>query len=106
MRMQLPEPVGWMTAFRTKDGRGGLFIRLKGDEGETLYSEFQTAKASLEAELGSPFSLNVEKTDPFDGRLSIDFEGNSRDDGAFGAWLNETANKATSVFRPFLAQVS
>lgn len=106
VRMQLPEPVGWMTAFRTKDGRGGLFIRLKGDEGELIHSEFETAKASLEAELGSPFSLNIEKNDPFDARLSIDFAGNSRDDSAFGAWLIETANKATSVLRPFMAQVS
>ena len=106
VRMQLPEPAGWMTAYRTKDGKGGLFIRLKGHEGELLHAEFEAAKQELEAELGFPITLETKNGQPFEATLSMDFHGSSRDDVSFRTWLFDRANKATSVLRPFLAQVS
>lgn len=106
VRMQLPEPAGWMTAFRTKDGRGGLFIRFKGEDGELLLAEFEAAKQVLDTELGYPLSIETKKREPFEATVSINFDGNSRDDDAYRAWLLEAANKTVSVLRPFLSQVA
>lgn len=104
VRMLLPDPVGWMTAYRTKDGNGGLFIRCKGDDGELVCAEFEDAKPQLETALEFTFELETKKTDPFEAMLSIPFDGNAKDDLAFGTWLNTITPKVVSTFRPFISQ--
>ena len=58
----MPDPIGWMTAYRTKDGKGGLFIRFKGDDGGLVHTEFEDAKTQLETALGFPFELGFMET--------------------------------------------
>lgn len=106
VRMAMPEPAGWMTAFRTKEGRGGLFIRFKGDEGEQAVAEIGAAKAQLEDDIGHQLNIETKNQHPYEAVVSINFAGPAGDDASFLAWLLRTSNAVSMTFRPFLSQLA
>ena len=105
VRIPMPEPIGWITAFRASRNRGGLFMRFKGDEGEAAVSEIEAARSALEDAIGVPMRINVNKHDPYEATVSVDFDGSTTNDEAYLNWLLHTANAVVSVFRPFLHQI-
>lgn len=105
VRISMPEPIGWITAFRASRNRGGLFMRFKGDEGEAAVSEIEAARSALEDAIGVPMRIDVNKHDPYEATVSVDFDGSTTNDEAYLNWLLHTANAVVSVFRPFLHQI-
>ena len=105
VRIPMPEPIGWITAFRASRNRGGLFMRFKGDEGEAAVSEIEAARSALEDAIGVPMRIDVNKHDPYEATVSVDFDGSTTNDEAYLNWLLHTANAVVSVFRPFLHQI-
>ena len=106
VKLPLPDPIGWMTAYRSKNGTGGLFIRFKGEEGKGTFAAFEEVKAQLETELGHPVVLEVKRDDPFEALMSITFDGDAKDDVPFMHWLKAMANKSVSTLRPFINQMA
>lgn len=105
VRMDMPRPAGWMTAFRGATGEAGLFMRFKGEDGLNAYLEIEAAKAQLELDSGLPIRLTIEKEDPFKGLVLMEYDGDPTNDDAFRDWLIGAASAAISTFRPFLNQL-
>lgn len=105
-KVPMPDPIKWITAYRTTKGDAGFFFRLKGDEGQIIYEELHAARKKLEDELGVPITDHERKDDPFETLLYMAYPGNPFDDDAYLAWLLENANRVVSTLRPFLAQFS
>lgn len=106
VKLPMPDPIKWITAYRTAKGTAGFFFRLKGDEGMIISEELNAARERLEAEIGVPITVQDRKDDPFEIMVDMAFPGDPFDDEAFLAWLLEKANRVVSVLRPFIAQVS
>lgn len=104
-KITMPEPVNWITAYRAGKGNGGLFTRLRGDDGQALYEALGAAIETVSEEIGVPLDMQTDKAEPFEGTVSIPFDGDASDDDAFRAWLIEYGNTAVSTLRPFIAQV-
>ena len=49
--------------------------------------------------------IDVNKHDPYEATVSVDFDGSTTNDEAYLNWLLHTANAVVSVFRPFLHQI-
>ncbi len=105
VRMAMPRPAEWMTAFRAKTGEAGLFMRFRDDEGLNAFLQIETAREQLERDSGLPIRLTIENENPFKGLVSIDYDGDSGSDDGFNAWLLEASNAAVNTFRPFLNQL-
>ena len=104
-KIPMPEPVTWLTAFRTAKGDAGIFTRLKDADGRALYEALDDAAEQLNDEIGVPIILRADTEDPFEATFSIPFNGDSSDNDEFRAWLVQYSNKAVSALRPVLAQV-
>ncbi len=105
VRMAMPRPAEWMTAFRGKTGEAGLFMHFKEEDGLTAYQEIEAAKDQLEADSGLLIRMTIENESPFKGLVLIDYDGDPQDDGTFKDWLIKASNAAVSTFRPFLNQL-
>ncbi|MBO9422372.1 hypothetical protein J7481_22870 [Labrenzia sp. R4_2] len=105
-KIPMPEPITWITAYRTAKGTGGLFFRLKGEDGLIVFEELTAAQDQLETEIGLKLSVKVEKTDPFEASVGFDYPANPFDDEIFMSWLKENANRFVSSLRLFLAQIA
>lgn len=106
VRMAMPHPAKWLTAFRAKTGEAGLFMRFKQEEGLNAYQEIEAAKDQLEADSGLSIRMTVEQGNPFRGLVSIDYVGDPQNDGDFRDWLIDASNAAVNTFRPFLNQLA
>lgn len=105
VRFTLPKQSTWMTGYRTKDGEAGLFIRFKDDDGAIAYTEVCAAQSQLETDLGFIFNIRNVKDKPFEGILTIDYDGVAGDNIEYMKWLIDTSNKVVNTFRPFLGQI-
>lgn len=105
-KLPMPDPLKWITTYRTAKGDAGFFFRLKGDDGQIIYEELSAARERLEAEIGMPFAEQDAKDDPFEIMISFAYPGDPFDDHAYLAWLVENANRVISTLRPFVAQFS
>ncbi|WP_162916759.1 hypothetical protein [Cohaesibacter haloalkalitolerans] len=102
IRIPMPDPVGWITAYRTKTGEGGIFFTLKGDEGERLYNDIELAKETIEAEIGLGFIQSQRTSIPFSGEVTWHYANDASDEPEFTKWLLDVANRLVGVVRPML----
>lgn len=105
VRLAMPSPARWMTAFRAKTGDAGLFMRFYDEEGLSAYVEIEAAREQLEIDCGLPIRMTVERENPFNGLISFDYTGDPANDDAFKAWLIQASNAVVNTFRPFLNQL-
>lgn len=103
VRMALPAPANWIVAYRMKKGEAGMFITLSDDAGKSLFEDLQTSSGELGSEIGEQLDFDIVDAEPFKATMSINYNGAFEAD-ALHLWLLETANKATSSIRTFLAQ--
>lgn len=104
-KIPMPEPVNWLTAYRAGKGNGGLFTRLRDDDGQAFYEALGDAIGTLNDDIGVPLEMQIDKQEPFEGTISILFDGDASDDDAFQSWLLHYGNAAVSALRPFIAQI-
>nr|WP_321484276.1 hypothetical protein [uncultured Cohaesibacter sp.] len=102
IRIPMPDPVGWIVAYRTKTGEGGFFFTLKGEMGERFYNEIELAKETVETEVGLAFSQHQKTSIPFNGQVAWYYSGDVSDETAFTQWLLAVANRLVGVVRPMI----
>ena len=102
VKIPMPVPAKFMTAYRTREGRGGLMLRLTDETGEHAFEEIRAEQRSLEQQIGSGIALHKDASDPFNGLIEITFPGNTGNSEAFLAWLLDVANRAVTALRPML----
>ncbi len=106
VRLELPKPANWLTAFRAKDKNAGFFISLKNEDGERVFAKINAAKQQLETDLGFEFEINLQKSIPFEATISFNYENQTLDDDALMKWLLDRVNRITNTFRPFISQIN
>jgi hypothetical protein len=107
IKLELPDPAGWMTGYRTQNGRAGFFFTLKGDDGELAFAEIEAAQQQLLADMNPlSFTLAIKKEQPFEGTVSFDYDGDAHNDALLSEWLHNSANTIVNTFRPFLGQIA
>jgi hypothetical protein len=113
IRISLPPPLHAMTAFRTRDGRAGLFLRLKGPDGATAYADLQPFLPPMAAEIGQNFIVDPPDSEitthgnlaSFEVTLRLPYPGDPWEEDDFRNWLVATSNRAINALRPVLAQL-
>jgi hypothetical protein len=100
VKIDMPEPASWMTAYRTQDGSAGLFVTLKGEDGAAVFEALSSERARLEDEVGLPVAFEVKGTDPFKGTVSVCHPGPNPSDEQLMPWLCATANRMVNALRP------
>jgi hypothetical protein len=99
VKVPLPDPVGWVTAYRT-GGVVGFSVSLRGEDGEALFRSLQSEADVLRTE-GLSLGFRDRGEDPFHGMVNVD-----RDRGSFGSdgemleWLQTMANRFVTLLRP------
>ena len=101
VRIDLPPKNTWLTAYRTVKGAAGIFLRLRGDEGRSIFEDLGNLQGELEEEVGQPIAFEVGSEDPFEGRVKFDFDGREAD---HLDWLKQTSNRASASLRVILSQ--
>ncbi|MER8918121.1 hypothetical protein NKI32_30485 [Mesorhizobium sp. M0761] len=87
VRIPLPEPIGWLTGFRSTGANGEvcLFLAFRDEDGQTLFDEFNNDIAGLRAESGLDVIVRFKSSAPIMrksacsscGRLSSAMNSNS-----------------------------
>jgi hypothetical protein len=103
VRLDLPIP-GRMTAYRTANGKAGIFISLPGEEGAEAFAALESEADDLRRETGLDLVFRREKEQPFLGTISL--QSATTDDRQLLAWLTSAANCMVNVFRPRLATMT
>lgn len=106
VRMPLPAPAGWMTAFRAAK-RIGIFIRLKGEDGKLAYDTLEQDRDALTLESGLTFEFEQERQQPFQGTIGVyraAGTGTSTDSQQL-LWLKQITNRAISSLRLRLSKI-
>ncbi|MES0139390.1 hypothetical protein NKJ88_31295 [Mesorhizobium sp. M0016] len=106
VRVPLPEPLGWLTAFRLTGTRAevGLFLTFRDEDGQILFGEFNSNIAELRAESGLDLVARLKTDAPFYAELGVfrprsDFAGDEQQLD----WLCDSANQFVSLTRPRLS---
>ena len=106
--VRLKMPLGYAVAFRTGDrnGRVGVFLRLRGEEGRAAYEALLADLPSIAAEAGEP--VRPEWSDAKEvGDLWIDRpRAELATDDQQIAWLKQIADAFVSTFRPRLSALA
>lgn len=110
VKTALPDPVGWLTAFRSTGSRAevGVFMTFRDKDGEREI--FETLAADLEplrSESGLDLVTRMRSSSPFWAEIGA-FRARSTfvDDDAQLEWLCATANRLVSAMRPRLSVLS
>lgn len=105
VRMALPDPLGWITGFRSRD-RAGFFFALKGDAGRRIFENLSASAPLLQGEIGSNLDLDVESDELFKATIGVyharQFDDEASDGGLM-EWLKSAANRMITALRPRLA---
>lgn len=106
VRIPLPEPIGWITGFRSTGTRAevGLFLAFRDEDGQTLFDEFHNDIAELRSESSLDLIARSKSAAPFYAELGVfrprsDFAG----DDQLLDWLCDAANRFVSLIRPRLS---
>jgi hypothetical protein len=108
VRIELPSPAKWMTAFRGDD-RAGLFLTLNGDAGAAAFDSFEVDAAALQTETELALSFDREREHPFKGTIGTSLPRARKDAmsaGELQTWLSDAANRMVSAFRPRLSAIT
>ncbi|MER9292204.1 hypothetical protein NKI71_18420 [Mesorhizobium sp. M0510] len=106
VRVPLPDPLGWLTAFRSTGSRAevGLFLTFREEDGQALFDEFHNDIAELRGETGLDLVARLKSDRPFHAELGV-FRPRSdfADEGQQLDWLCHAANRFVSLIRPRLS---
>ncbi|MBZ9873182.1 hypothetical protein LB542_20260 [Mesorhizobium sp. BR1-1-9] len=106
VRVPLPEPLGWMTAFRSTGTRAevGLFLTFRDQDGQTLFDDLQVDIEQLRNESGLDLVARLKTAAPFYAELGV-FRARSEftTDEQQLDWLCDAANRFVSLIRPRLS---
>ncbi|MFB9980917.1 hypothetical protein ACFSQQ_22680 [Mesorhizobium kowhaii] len=108
VRIPLPDPLGWMTAFRSTGARGevGLFLTFRDEDGQ-LFDNFHNDMEGLRNESGLELVARTKSAAPFYAEIGV-FKPRSEfaaDDQQL-AWLCDAANRLVTSIRPRLSLVT
>ncbi|MDR3463687.1 MAG: hypothetical protein P4L76_15365 [Beijerinckiaceae bacterium] len=101
VKISLPEPINWLTAYRNKT-EAGVFIRFTKEAGQALFEELAQQAAELRAETTDALSFDVKSSDPFVAMISATKALTSADhlsESEQLSWLKRTANSVVSAVR-------
>lgn len=106
VRIPLPEPLGWITGFRSAGTRAevGLFLTFHGEDGQNLFDGFHNDIAELRSESGLDLVTRLKSAAPFHAELGMfrprsDLAGDEQQLD----WLCDAANRFVSLIRPRLS---
>lgn len=95
VRIPLPEPLGWITGFRSAGTRAevGLFLTFHDEDGQNLFEGFHNDMAELRSESGLDLVTRLKSAAPFHAELGV-FRPRSdlADDEQQLDWLCDAAN--------------
>jgi len=103
VKIPLPEPVGWITAYTAKKDGAGLFVTLRGEEGRSLFSDLQASSDQISDEIGEKLIFKEETQEPFKGSISFG-SPDASEPKLLLAWFLVTSNRAVSALRTFISQ--
>ena len=95
-----------MSAYRTRDGEGGLQLALRGENGKQAFEAIESERANIKAVLGQEPLFNLISDAPFSATFSVLFAGNANDDDTFRPWLARQTNALVNTLRPLLSALS
>ena len=102
----MPPPVDGMTAYRTRDGEGGVQLALRGESGKRAFEAIEADLSNIATALGQKPHLIATSAAPFSGNFSVLFAGNANDDVLFRPWLARQVNALVNTLRPLLSSLS
>ncbi|MCP4185675.1 MAG: hypothetical protein GY761_20620 [Hyphomicrobiales bacterium] len=105
IRIPMPYPANWISAFRDNKGNAGFFMSLDGEYGMSAYFEIEKASSQLENAGGLDIRMEIKCRSPFAGSISFDYDGDPSAEPMFREWLVKSSNRLVSTLRPFLEQL-
>jgi hypothetical protein len=105
VRIALPKPARWMTAYRSGTKEAGIFVTFHGEEGRRAYDALQAEIVALQTETGLILSFRIDKEIPFQGGVFAKMPGAPEevaDDDRVLTWVQGAANVLVSALRPRL----
>lgn len=110
VRISLPAPVGWMTAFRSGGSKPevGVFMTFGEKEGEReMFEMLRDDLETLRSESGLDLVSRLRRSSPFWAEIGVFRQrADLPDDAAQLAWLCDAANRLVSVVRPRLGALA
>lgn len=106
VRIPLPEPIDWLTGFRSTGAKGevGLFLTFRDEGGQTLFDEFNNDIAGLRAESGLDLIVRLKSSAPFYAEIGVfKLRSTFLGDEQQLDWLCDAANRFVSLMRPRLS---
>jgi hypothetical protein len=106
IKIDLPSPARWLTAYRSSGDRAGLFLSLADEAGAAAFAELSAEANQLREEIGLDLLFEEKQALPFRGdvlalRTTAGQEGSSDDE--LLAWFVSAANRMVNALRPRLA---
>ena len=110
----IPEPFRWVTAWRSKNNKMGVFARCASEDAEQIHEFFLEKKSLLDSELGSEVRLEFNKDgtgweDAFFISIQNSAELDIYDRTTYEAqitWLSENLNNFVTTLRPLAREYS
>jgi len=110
----IPEPFKWVTAWRSKNNKIGVFARCASEDVDQVYEFFLEKKSQLESELGPEVRLEFNKDGSgWENALFISIQNDSVGDiydratyDSQIAWLSENLNNYVTTLRPMAREYS
>ena len=110
----IPEPFKWVTAWRSKNNKIGVFARCASEDVDQVYEFFLDKKSQLESELGPEVRLEFNRDgsnweNAFFISIQNDSVGDIYDRDTYDsqiAWLSENLNNYVTTLRPMAREYS
>lgn len=103
VRLAMPGDAPWITAYRLGGNEIGLFLRLRGEQGQLTFSQLEADSAAMRAESGLDIRFDVKQEEPFLALVQVyTTRANLGGDDGELAWIKATADRFVSAIRPRL----
>lgn len=107
VRIAMPPPWRWLTAYRVGSDRVGLFIGFYDLSGRAGFDMLREEATALREETGLDLHADVLQAEPFKAELSVvRLIAPNDDEDTLLDWLRHAANVMVSALRPRLAAVA
>lgn len=104
IKVPLPDPVKWVTVYRSKD-KVGLFMPLSGEDGIAFYEWLEGQADALREESGLALTFERDPNDADKAQISVTAPRvQFVDADAQQAWLRGNANKFVTLVRPLISR--
>jgi hypothetical protein len=109
VKIDLPSPARWLTAYRSAGGSAGLFLSLADEAGAAAFAELQADANQLREGTGLDLQFKVKQEMPFRGdilALRDTVGGLASSDEQVLAWFVEASNRLVNALRPRFAALA